>query len=72
MAATEAVTTTAIVDVTADPEPFVAATENVNVPVADGVPDNTPDELRLSPVGNAPLFRENVGDGFPLAVKVYA
>ena len=33
---------------------FVAVTVPLNVPATVGVPDSTPAELRLRPVGNAP------------------
>jgi hypothetical protein len=39
----------------------VALTVNVNVPEAEGVPDNNPEELKETPVGKAPDATVYVG-----------
>jgi hypothetical protein len=50
----------------------VACTVNEELPVAVGVPDNTPAEVRLRPAGNEPALFVNVyGLVPPLAVFVW-
>ncbi len=51
--------------------PLLALTVKVDVPAVVGVPESTPAELRESPAGTAPEATENVGEGLPLAVKLY-
>ncbi len=48
--------------------PLLAVTVPVNVPVAVGVPEIKPAELKLNPVGRLPNVTLNVGAGVPLAV----
>ncbi len=55
-------------------QPFesVAVTVNANVPSAEGVPERTPPEERVVPVGNAPVARVYVyGAAPPLDVIVW-
>jgi hypothetical protein len=52
--------------------PLVARTVPVNVPATVGVPLMTPPELNVSPVGNAPLVTEKVGEFVAVYVNVYA
>jgi hypothetical protein len=46
----------------------VAVTVKVEVPVAEGVPDITPPELRVSPVGRLPEVRAQLTIGGLLVV----
>ncbi len=56
--------------VVATPAVLLALTWKVNTPWVVGVPDSTPEELRVSPGGRVPEASENVGAGVPDAVKV--
>jgi hypothetical protein len=52
--------------------PLLATTVKLNVPVAVGVPLNTPVLDRLRPGGSVlPLCSEKVGVGTPVALKVW-
>ena len=51
--------------------PFDAVTVPVNVPTTLGVPVTAPAELKLSPVGSAPVVTAKVIDAVPVAVYVW-
>ncbi len=53
------------------PALLLACTVKVYEPAAVGVPDNTPADESVKPVGNVPLATLYVGAGVPLAIKVY-
>ncbi len=48
--------------------PFEAVTVPVNVPLLVGLPEMTPEELKLSPGGKLPDVTLKVGAGVPLEV----
>ena len=54
----------------ADPKALVAVKVMLPDAVAVGVPDNTPPELKLIPVGSVPAVTLQVIVGEPVAVKV--
>ena len=49
-------------------KPFEAVTVPVYVPAGDGVPDNTPAELKDRPVGKVPAVSAKVIVAVPVAV----
>ncbi len=50
------------------PKASVTPTMNTELPVAVGVPDNTPAALSESPAGSAPLVNANVNGATPRLV----
>ena len=50
------------------PTPLLAVIVPVKTPLAVAVPEMTPEDERLSPVGNAPAVTEKAGDGYPVDV----
>ena len=52
------------------PALFVASTVKLNVPDAEGVPDITPADERVRPLGRLPDAMDQVAAGYPVAVRV--